>query len=110
MIKILSNKTSSILGKVGLKASLTTSATYVRNKRQPLNIAHRGLSGLFPENTIPAFEAALYSGADLIELDVVFTSDERLLVMHDPYLHRITNARENQFPHARVIRDYPSDG
>lgn len=74
MLRIPSNQTSTILGKVGLKASLTTSATYLRN-RLPLNIAHRGLSGLFPENTIPSFEAALYSGADFIELDVVFTSD-----------------------------------
>lgn len=104
MIKILPKIASPIFRQHCLKASLTTQAPYVRNKNQPLNIAHRGLAGLFPENTIPAFEAALYSGADLIELDVVLTSDHRLLVMHDPYLHRITNAHPDQFPHARQIR------
>jgi glycerophosphoryl diester phosphodiesterase len=49
------------------------------------------LAGLFPENTKQSFKAALYSGADLIELDVVFTKDDHLLVMHDPYLRRLTN-------------------
>lgn len=29
--------------------------------------------------------------------------------MHDPYLHRITNIQEGQFPHAFEERYYPSD-
>lgn len=29
--------------------------------------------------------------------------------MHDPYLHRITNALDDQFPHANETRYYPSD-
>jgi glycerophosphoryl diester phosphodiesterase len=73
-----------------LNAGLRTSAPYAKLKR-PLSIAHRGLAGLFPENTKQSFKAALYSGADLIELDVVFTKDDHLLVMHDPYLRRLTN-------------------
>ena len=40
-----------------------------------------------------AFESALYQGADFIELDVVYTKDKELLVMHDPFLTRITNIR-----------------
>ena len=35
-----------------------------------LNIAHRGFSGRYPENTMLAFEKALEAGADGIELDV----------------------------------------
>src|SRR3970040_1666173 len=37
---------------------------------QVLNIAHRGASADAPENTLPAFEAALAAGADALELDV----------------------------------------
>jgi len=70
----VSSKLTKIL-QTQLKASLTTQAPYARNPNRPLNIAHRGCAGLFPENTIQSFEAALYSGADFIELDVVFTLD-----------------------------------
>ena len=92
-----------------LKANISTDATYYKAEGRPLNIAHRGLAGYFPENTIPAFEAALYAGADFIELDVVYTKDNRLLVMHDPFLHRITNAMVEDFPHAYEERYYHSD-
>lgn len=53
--------------------SLPTKATYARADGRPLNIAHRGLASILPENTLEAFEAALYQGADFIELDVVYT-------------------------------------
>jgi hypothetical protein len=29
--------------------------------------------------------------------------------MHDPYLHRITNALDHQFPHAKEVRYYESE-
>ena len=68
-------------------------APYIHQTGRPLNIAHRGLCSILPENTLEAFEAALYQGADFIELDVVYTKDKDLLVMHDPFLTRITNIR-----------------
>lgn len=37
---------------------------------EALIFAHRGSSKTHPENTMPAFQAALESGADGIELDV----------------------------------------
>ena len=37
--------------------------------------AHRGASGIMPENTLPAFEKAVELGADGVELDIVI-SDE----------------------------------
>ena len=69
-------------------------APYIVAKDRPLNIAHRGLCSILPENTLEAFEAALYQGADFIELDVVFTKEKELLVMHDPFLTRITNIKD----------------
>jgi glycerophosphoryl diester phosphodiesterase len=50
-----------------------TNATYATAQDRPLNIGHRGLCSLLPENTLEAFEAALYQGADFFELDVVYT-------------------------------------
>ena len=50
---------------------------------KPLIIAHRGASGLFPENTLASFEAAIKLGSDGIELDVHLTSDGVIVVHHD---------------------------
>jgi len=69
------------------------SAPYIHQAGRPLNIAHRGLCSILPENTLQAFSAAIYQGADFIELDVVYTKNKELLVMHDPFLTRITNIR-----------------
>lgn len=58
-----------------------------------LNIAHRGASGKFPENTLAAFAAALEAGADMCELDVQLTRDGVAVVMHDETVDRTTDGR-----------------
>lgn len=52
-------------------------------------IAHKGASGLAPENTMAAFEKALELGVDQIELDVRNTADEQIIVFHDQRIDRI---------------------
>jgi len=47
---------------------------------------HRGARGVMPENTIPAFLIALDSGVNTIELDVVVTKDNQLVVSHEPWM------------------------
>lgn len=54
-----------------------------------LLIAHRGLSGLFPENTMEAFRAAFEAGARAVEFDVQQTADGELVVIHDTDLKRL---------------------
>jgi glycerophosphoryl diester phosphodiesterase len=49
----------------------------------PLVVAHRGASADHPENTLVAFEAAIASGADGVELDVRLTADGVAVVLHD---------------------------
>ncbi|MEY2958465.1 MAG: hypothetical protein RLZZ01_1033 [Actinomycetota bacterium] len=49
-------------------------------------IAHRGASRAEHENTLAAFRRAGELGSDGVELDVRRTSDDRLVVHHDPYL------------------------
>ena len=46
--------------------SKKNNAPYIHQAGRPLNIAHRGLCSILPENTMEAFEAALYQGADFI--------------------------------------------
>lgn len=55
--------------------------------------AHRGLSALMPENTLPAFAAAIALGADEIEWDVRLTRDGRMIVSHDDELERISDGK-----------------
>ena len=54
-------------------------------------IAHKGASGVAPENTMIAFEKALDLDVDMIELDVRHTRDEEIIVFHDQTLDRTTN-------------------
>lgn len=50
--------------------------------------AHRGVGTEFPENTLPAFEASVNQGYDVIELDLKFTADNRCVVLHDGSIRR----------------------
>ena len=56
-------------------------------------ISHRGEHLAHPENTLPAFEAAIEAGADFFELDVRTTSDGRLVLMHDGTVNRTTDGK-----------------
>lgn len=47
---------------------------------------HRGARGLRPENTLPAFEAALDLGVGTLELDLHFTADSQVVIWHDPVI------------------------
>jgi len=56
-----------------------------------LNIAHRGFSGKYPENTNIAFVKALTEGyCDGIDLDIHMTKDDKLVIIHDDKLDRTT--------------------
>jgi glycerophosphoryl diester phosphodiesterase len=54
-------------------------------------IAHRGASSYAPENTLAAFDLALEMGARHLELDVHFSGDGHLVVIHDDLVDRTTN-------------------
>ena len=55
------------------------------------NIAHRGFSGKYPENTLIAFKKAIELEADMIELDITLSKDKIPIVIHDDTLERTTN-------------------
>ena len=53
-------------------------------------VAHRGYKGVAPENTLPAFAAAVHGGATLVEFDVRTTAVDVPVVFHDRTLDRTT--------------------
>ncbi|MHB9097542.1 MAG: glycerophosphodiester phosphodiesterase [Syntrophales bacterium] len=65
-----------------------------RRGRYPIVVtAHRGFSGMAPENTLAAFRRAIDAGCDMIELDVHLTRDKEVVVIHDDTLERTTSGR-----------------
>ena len=56
-----------------------------------LNVAHRGFSSRYPENTLLAFEEAIEADCDGIELDVQLSADGELVIIHDELVDRTTN-------------------
>ena len=57
----------------------------------PLVIGHRGLPGLYPEETRPSYENAADAGADSLEEDLHLTKDCVLVARHNPWLSDNTN-------------------
>ncbi|CAN5897842.1 hypothetical protein BH11PSE8_BH11PSE8_12810 [soil metagenome] len=58
---------------------------------QPLVIGHRGLPGLYPEETQPAYQGAVNAGADSLEEDLHLSQDCVLVARHNPWLSDNTN-------------------
>src|SRR6195952_5478022 len=58
---------------------------------KPLVIAHRGASGDAAEHTLPAYLAAIDTGADGLECDVRLTRDGHLVCVHDRTVNRTSN-------------------
>jgi len=56
-----------------------------------LIFAHRGAKRAAPENTLPAFEAAVRLKADGVEFDVQYSSDGQLVIFHDFSLENTSN-------------------
>jgi len=48
---------------------------------------HRGCRGLMPENTIPAMLHAIDLGVTTLELDVVITKDDKVVLSHEPFFN-----------------------
>ena len=64
-----------------------------------INYAHRGASEYLPENTMLAFYAGIYMGANGIETDIQRTKEGVLVLFHDDTLLRVTGE-------AGCVQDY----
>lgn len=50
---------------------------------------HRGARGLLPENTLPAFLKALELGVTTLEMDVVISKDNQVVLSHEPWFSSV---------------------
>ena len=77
-------------------------------KGETLMIAHRGLSGLEPENSIPAFIAAGNRSYYGIETDVHVTKDGQFVLTHDDQTGRVAdndvNVEQSTYSLVRSLR------
>jgi glycerophosphoryl diester phosphodiesterase len=60
-----------------------TGAKGMRDRTEPIVIAHRGASAYRPEHTLGAYRLAIEMGADYIEPDLVPTKDGVLVARHE---------------------------
>ena len=67
--------------------------------KYPRICAHRGFNTIAPENTLPAFGAAVALGAQEIEFDIWSTKDGVLVSSHDSLLDRVSNGQGRIYEH-----------
>ena len=64
-----------------------TPAAPIANPKLVFDIqGHRGCRGLMPENTIPAMIRAIELGVTTLEMDVVITADNQVILSHEPFM------------------------
>ena len=56
--------------------------------------AHKGVSSECPENTMAAFNCAVMQGYDVIELDLEYTKDKKIVVLHDKFINRTARNKD----------------
>ena len=81
-----------------LFAGCVTSGSVMRTTPLLDKQGHRGCRGLMPENTIAAMVKALDLGVTTLEMDVVITADEKVVLSHEPFFnHEITTMPHGSF-------------
>jgi len=65
----------------------------------PRVCAHRGFSTIAPENSMPAFGAAVAMGAEEIEFDLWYTKDGEVVSIHDSTLERVSDGTGFVYDH-----------
>lgn len=86
----------------GCKKAVPTAAQmsanpYITEQGKPMVVAHRSGAGIFPENTLMAFESCVADqkfDTDIFEFDLHLTKDNVLVLLHDDNFDRTSNAVE----------------
>jgi glycerophosphoryl diester phosphodiesterase len=76
---------------MAIRSSPVEDLPFFRCSQDAMVIAHRGGRGLWPENTLFAFQRAAELGADVLEMDIHSTSDGVLVAIHDDTVDRTTD-------------------
>lgn len=66
---------------------------------------HRGARGLFPENSLEGFLAALDLRVTTLEMDVVISADSQVVVSHEPWIDRLicSDVFDNPVPEGKAL-------
>lgn len=64
---------------------------YAEDLNAPLVIAHQGGDGIWPGETMLAYQNSVELGVDVLEMDIHITKDGILVLMHDETVDRTTN-------------------
>lgn len=69
---------------------------------------HRGARGLFPENSIEAFMAALDLQVNTLEMDVVISADGQVVVSHEPWIDHLIcwDLEDRPVPEGKALNIY----
>jgi len=92
-----------------LSVLLLTISCHNQEEEKSIDIqGHRGARGLMPENTIPAFKRAIDLGVQTLELDLVVSKDQQLVVSHEPYFSPdfCLDMQGNEIPKDSLINIY----
>jgi glycerophosphoryl diester phosphodiesterase/outer membrane protein assembly factor BamB len=74
------------------KLALTPSETWICSHR---GNTYSGKASNIPENSVEAIRQAIAAGADMVEIDVRKTADNRFVLMHDATINRTTTGKGN---------------
>lgn len=72
-----------------MKIALLLLLNFSLMAQMPFLQGHRGCRGLYPENSIPAFQHALELGVQVLEMDVCLSADGQVVVSHEPYMNAL---------------------
>ena len=72
---------------------------FEKELKYPRICAHRGFSTIAPENTLPAYGAAVAMGAEEIEFDLWPTKDKFIVSCHDDTLERVSTGEGKIYDH-----------
>ncbi len=67
---------------------------FLASSNEPQVIAHRGGAGEWPGETIYAFKQAVALGVDILEMDIRYTRDNHIVLMHDPNVRKTTGTNK----------------
>lgn len=100
---------SELLSQYNIDASVfgnVRNELFMQEGANVIAVAHRGLSSRIPENTMPAYKAAVEAGFLVAETDVDWTSDGVPILLHDSTINRTArNADGTEISSTISIRD-----
>ncbi len=94
VIRAVTSGANGIISNSSNAAANIINSTFAENtmSHTPLIIGHKGNPSQAPENSMLSFKKAYENGADVLEIDLRFTKDGKVIVFHDENLAALTTS------------------